>query len=229
MYLQAMTVACVCCTEMWFPTWFLLHFRIALIGPSSYSGAARVGIQQPDDAFHGAAAVAAHVELCPYAIQGQCRFVETCPYVHGDVCDLCFKAVLVPGDQQQNEEHKKVCCAFVFSTLYNHYCFQQQKAHNCRTSHSILKHFSNACRMYNYRHVMFLQLCMDAIEQDAELAFAIAESKDKQCGICMDTVLDKQPAYERKFGILSDCNHVFCLSCIRKWRSEKQYNNKVVK
>ena len=67
------------------------------------------------------------------------------------------------------------------------------------------------------------------IEDDMELSFAIARSKDKSCGICMETVLEKMPKYEQKFGVLSNCNHVFCLSCIRKWRQAKQFENKIVR
>ena len=102
-------------------------------------------------------------------------------------------------------------------------------------------------------------------EEDMELSFAIARSKDKTCGICMEvciiitrlkrhshfklvrshvfisyktvtvknfplqTVMEKKPSSERRFGILSNCNHIFCLSCIRKWRSAKQFENKTIR
>lgn len=62
-----------------------------------------------------------------------------------------------------------------------------------------------------------------------ELSFAVARSKDKECGICMDTVLNKEPKSERRFGILSDCVHCFCLACIRKWRASKQFDSKTIR
>ena len=62
-----------------------------------------------------------------------------------------------------------------------------------------------------------------------ELSFQIAQSRDKVCGICMDNVYDKKPVSEARFGILSECNHVFCLACIRKWRSAKNFENKIVR
>lgn len=71
--------------------------------------------------------------------------------------------------------------------------------------------------------------CMEQHEREMELAFALACSKDKQCGICMDTVLEKEPASERRFGIMSDCTHCFCLSCIRQWRASKQFDNKTIR
>jgi len=44
-------------------------------------------------------------ELCPYAAHGECQFGAECPYVHGDVCDLCGNAVLSPYNQEQREKH----------------------------------------------------------------------------------------------------------------------------
>ncbi|OJD18966.1 hypothetical protein AJ78_01078 [Emergomyces pasteurianus Ep9510] len=38
-----------------------------------------------------------------------------------------------------------------------------------------------------------------------------AETSEEQCGICMET-----PTI---FGLLVNCDHVFCLDCIRSWRS----------
>jgi E3 ubiquitin-protein ligase makorin len=71
--------------------------------------------------------------------------------------------------------------------------------------------------------------CIRQHEKDMEISFAIARSMGKACGICMDTVIEKTPASERRFGILANCNHVFCLSCIRKWRSGRQFDTQIVR
>ena len=34
---------------------------------------------------------------------------------------------------------------------------------------------------------------------------------------------------DKRFGILENCDHIFCLECIRKWRASSNYDNKVVK
>eukprot|EP00026_Physarum_polycephalum_P005581 Phypoly_transcript_05616.p1 GENE.Phypoly_transcript_05616~~Phypoly_transcript_05616.p1 ORF type:complete len:606 (-),score=134.44 Phypoly_transcript_05616:2-1819(-) len=39
-------------------------------------------------------------------------------------------------------------------------------------------------------------------------------SKDVDCGICYEKTVDKG----RRFGLLSHCDHPFCLECIREWR-----------
>lgn len=70
--------------------------------------------------------------------------------------------------------------------------------------------------------------CLREHERDMELSFAVARSKEKTCGICMETVLDK-PKGEARFGILPSCNHCFCLPCIRKWRQAKQFEHKIIR
>jgi len=62
-----------------------------------------------------------------------------------------------------------------------------------------------------------------------EISFAIQRSIDKACGICMDNVMEKEPPSERRFGILEKCTHIFCLSCIRKWRQTKQFDNRTIR
>ncbi|XP_068107898.1 E3 ubiquitin-protein ligase makorin-2 [Hyperolius riggenbachi] len=73
------------------------------------------------------------------------------------------------------------------------------------------------------------KLCMAAFELDMEKAFAFQASQDKVCSICMEVVYDKASPLERRFGILSSCNHTYCLSCIRQWRCAKQFENPVIK
>lgn len=73
------------------------------------------------------------------------------------------------------------------------------------------------------------KVCMTAFERDMEQAFAVQQSQDKICSICMEVVYDKASPSERRFGILSSCCHTYCLACIRQWRCAKQFENKIVK
>ena len=74
-----------------------------------------------------------------------------------------------------------------------------------------------------------LQVCMSTFEHEMEKAFAFQASQDKVCSICMEVILEKASASERRFGILSNCNHTYCLSCIRQWRCAKQFENPIIK
>ncbi|KAE8613241.1 hypothetical protein XENTR_v10007637 [Xenopus tropicalis] len=74
-----------------------------------------------------------------------------------------------------------------------------------------------------------IKSCIEAHEKDMELSFAVQRSKDIVCGICMEVVYEKTNPGERRFGILSNCSHSYCLKCIRKWRSAKQFESKIIK
>ncbi len=53
-------------------------------------------------------------ELCPFAANGECRYGDNCTYLHGDVCELCERAVLHPTEADEREKHIQVglqkCC-----------------------------------------------------------------------------------------------------------------------
>ena len=54
---------------------------------------------------------------------------------------------------------------------------------------------------------------------EAEVALQAAEraaSADLECGVCLEVVLSQAG---RRFGLLSGCEHTFCLDCIRAWRA----------
>ncbi|KAJ8538409.1 hypothetical protein K7X08_014949 [Anisodus acutangulus] len=46
----------------------------------------------------------------------------------------------------------------------------------------------------------------------------LKRSQEIECSVCLERVLSKSTTAERKFGILSECDHPFCVSCIRNWR-----------
>lgn len=48
---------------------------------------------------------------------------------------------------------------------------------------------------------------------------ALKDSQEIECNICLERVLSKPKPAERKFGMLPECDHAFCLSCIKNWRS----------
>ncbi|OXA52682.1 probable E3 ubiquitin-protein ligase makorin-1 [Folsomia candida] len=71
--------------------------------------------------------------------------------------------------------------------------------------------------------------CVSKHEHDMELAFAVARSNGKTCGICMEVIMEKTPPGEQRFGILPSCIHCYCLSCIRTWRQARQFENKIIR
>lgn len=68
-----------------------------------------------------------------------------------------------------------------------------------------------------------------AASAEQDQAEAYNQSKDVVCGICMDKVYEKPTEGERRFGILPNCCHAFCLSCIMTWRKTKEFQEEVIK
>ncbi|KAL1230267.1 putative E3 ubiquitin-protein ligase [Trichinella pseudospiralis] len=45
--------------------------------------------------------------LCGYYVLGNCPFGENCKYVHGDMCELCKRQILRPGDDAYKLMHQQ--------------------------------------------------------------------------------------------------------------------------
>ncbi|XAR54351.1 hypothetical protein NMG60_11029434 [Bertholletia excelsa] len=58
-----------------------------------------------------------------------------------------------------------------------------------------------------------------ACEKKQKHIKALKLSQEIECSICLENVLSKLKPAERKFGILSECDHSFCISCIKNWRN----------
>nr|B0F0H3.2 RecName: Full=E3 ubiquitin-protein ligase makorin-2; AltName: Full=RING-type E3 ubiquitin transferase makorin-2 [Xenopus laevis] len=144
--------------------------------PHSYLEAICTGLDESQDP---ASYPGAPQQLCPFAQAGECHCGDSCPYLHGDACEICGLQVLHPHDQEQRRDHEK--------------------------------------------------LCMENFELDMERAFAVQASEGRVCSICMERVYEKQSPAQRRFRILSDCNHTYCLTCIRQWRCARQFDNPVIK
>ncbi|XP_063306568.1 E3 ubiquitin-protein ligase makorin-2 [Pelobates fuscus] len=153
-----------------------MHGTDGEVKPHSYLEAICTGLEEVDIAQSFPEDTE---QLCPYAAAGTCHYGEECPYLHGELCDICGLQVLHPYDQEQRKAHEKLCMA-------------------------------------NFEHEM-------------EKAFAFQASQEKVCSICMEVVYEKSSASERRFGILSNCNHTYCLACIRQWRCAKHFDNPVIK
>uniref|UniRef100_A0A8D0CB93 RING-type E3 ubiquitin transferase n=1 Tax=Salvator merianae TaxID=96440 RepID=A0A8D0CB93_SALMN len=126
--------------------------------------------------------------------------------------------------QQTNLEMKKQLCPYA-------------AVGECRYGENCLYIHGDVCDMCGLQVLhpadatqrsLHIKSCIEAHEKDMELSFAVQRSKDMVCGICMEVVYEKANPSERRFGILSNCNHTYCLKCIRKWRSAKQFESKII-
>ncbi|XP_005167100.1 makorin, ring finger protein, 4 isoform X1 [Danio rerio] len=68
-----------------------------------------------------------------------------------------------------------------------------------------------------------------AVSSVQQCSGAFDQSNDVACGICMDKISEKSTAQERRYGILPNCNHAFCIGCIVTWRKTKDFQEEVIK
>jgi len=62
-------------------------------------------------------------EMCPYAAHGLCRYGDNCVYMHGDICEMCGRAVLHPTHAEQRTKHMQVtarACLLVYRCSPSH-------------------------------------------------------------------------------------------------------------
>ncbi|GAX86208.1 hypothetical protein CEUSTIGMA_g13622.t1 [Chlamydomonas eustigma] len=86
--------------------------------------------------------------------------------------------------------------------------------------HLIHGNLCNTCERYAlhpYNPEEAEQHLLECVRRHERLA-ARVRSAQVECGICLDRVLSKTLAADRRFGLLA-CDHPFCLSCIRSWRA----------
>ena len=106
--------------------------------PKSWAQVVNTGVTYPGMEMSSSQAESL---LCPFFKVGECRYGDSCAYIHGQTCDYCGQASLHPTHLDQRRLH--------------------------------------------------LADCLQEHEHNMELSFAVARSKEKTCGICMEVVLDK--------------------------------------
>ncbi|XP_001606052.2 probable E3 ubiquitin-protein ligase makorin-1 isoform X1 [Nasonia vitripennis] len=102
---------------------------------------------------------------------------------------------------------------------------------NCTYLHGDICDMCSRPALHPYNEEMrkkHTNACVKQHEVNMELSFAIQRSREKSCGVCFETIMEKATR-EQRFGILPNCNHCFCLTCIRKWRKAKQFDNKIIR
>lgn len=71
-------------------------------------------------------------QLCPYLAAGHCHYGDRCPYLHGDMCDICRLQVLHPHDAEQRAAHEKMCMTAFELDMERAFAAQQSQDKQCK-------------------------------------------------------------------------------------------------
>ncbi|KAM5328569.1 E3 ubiquitin-protein ligase makorin-1-like [Glossophaga mutica] len=151
------------------------------------------------------------------------EFVPGQPY-RGRVAPSCTEAPVQTSVTEEDSRERPLCpYAAVGTCRYGENCMNLH-GDICDLCGLQALHPADAAQRSQH-----IRSCIETHEKNMELSFAVQRSKDKVCGICKEVVYDKANPSECRFGILSNCNHTYCLKCIRKWRNAGEFANKIIK
>ncbi|GMS95671.1 hypothetical protein PENTCL1PPCAC_17846 [Pristionchus entomophagus] len=93
------------------------------------------------------------------------------------------------------------------------------KGDECDYIHGLLCDLCNSNVLHplsEEQQSLHIDECTAKHELQMKMAFAEQRSREKSCGICMESIVEKN----LRFGILENCKHCFCVQCIREWRGK---------
>eukprot|EP00026_Physarum_polycephalum_P012348 Phypoly_transcript_12646.p1 GENE.Phypoly_transcript_12646~~Phypoly_transcript_12646.p1 ORF type:complete len:292 (+),score=14.95 Phypoly_transcript_12646:137-1012(+) len=134
---------------------------------------------------------------CIFHLRGACNKGASCQFSHSNSESL----------------EELVLCRYHISGAcrYGQYC---QLAHGLPCPHCN----SNILHPHNKRLAnQHLKMC----EQKTKLMKSLPQelldaSSSVECGICLETIANKG----NRFGLMTGCDHAFCIGCIRLWRNK---------
>lgn len=129
------------------------------------------------------------------------------PRLHGQPSTSAEKP---PGDEGSDRLDGSLCQHY----LLHGTCPQGSDCHNCHGQ------YCSTCSKWAIHPFSQHEAAshVDECSRRHERLQARLRSAQVECGICMEKVLAKLNPADRRFGLLQ-CDHSFCIRCIRNWRS----------
>jgi len=137
--------------------------------------------------------------VCVFFQRGTCNKGDNCKFSH-------IVAIA---------EKDRVLCAY-------HIQGKCRYGDNCHLVHGNICTHCNKPSLHPYNQSQaeaHIKICQEKSTLLSILPADILESSNKaECGICLDIVAEKG----RKFGLMTGCDHSFCLPCILEWRNKSK-------
>ncbi|GER37903.1 E3 ubiquitin-protein ligase makorin [Striga asiatica] len=169
--------------------------------------------------------------LCKFFPHGACLKGEHCEYSHdwkpppNNICTYYQKGICAYGSRCKYNHIKSPLSS------YGDLSSTEEPLSSTTTEQSHLNGPFYPPPVHNDRCPVCRRWCLHsdrpwerdehvrACEGKRRRAEAMRRSREVECNVCMEFVLSKPVAAERRFGILLECDHSFCITCIRSWRS----------
>ncbi|GBN76531.1 putative E3 ubiquitin-protein ligase makorin-2 [Araneus ventricosus] len=155
-------------------------------------------------------------------LKGTCYYGDKCWYSHSEpyahkADELLLEASPEP-ELEPDPDHTKMCYNFIFAEC--------EFGDKCVYVHGDICQFCDLPFLHPFDEQQrneHLEACEMFFLEDMDNAFKFMISKDKMCAICLEYVWGPDKLFtKQKFGIQENCNHIFCLRCIRRWRDVKR-------
>ncbi|GIX88692.1 probable E3 ubiquitin-protein ligase makorin-2 [Caerostris extrusa] len=139
--------------------------------------------------------------------EGSCRFGEKCWYTHSE------PQPSIPKCEYQHPS--MVCFNFAFNECDLGDACPAPHGDVCDWCELPLLHPSDEQQREEH-----LRECEATFLTDMDEAISYTNTVDSQCAICHDKVQEKGQIAKLTFGMQENCQHVFCLGCIREWKKK---------
>lgn len=170
----------------------------------------------------GASSSSSPTTLCSFYLAGWCRSGAQCKFSHETADDTTVHYFLQEIEKlraldDKNKNNKKILPSSSSSSSST-----EKETDDSEETFQLASQqwqtTSNALRDTLLQEAVRLGYCSNLKLAESGLQAAERQiSKDTECGICLEKVMEQRG---RRFGLLSNCTHAFCLGCIREWRAK---------
>ncbi|KAH0933987.1 hypothetical protein HID58_011104, partial [Brassica napus] len=177
--------------------------------------------------------------LCKFFVHGSCLKGENCEYSHdskhhaNNVCTFYQKGICSYGtrcryehvrtSQKRDGDHHKAL-TLCYTHPREHPICSFAAAGDCPRGSQCPHMHGDVCStcgkkcLHPFRPEEREEHTKECEKKQKHIE-ALKKSQEIECSVCLDRVLSKATPGERKFGLLTECHHPFCIQCIRNWRS----------
>jgi Zinc finger, C3HC4 type (RING finger)/Zinc finger C-x8-C-x5-C-x3-H type (and similar)/RNA-binding, Nab2-type zinc finger len=168
--------------------------------------------------------------LCVYFQSGTCRFGNACRYKHSTANEDLIKfyeTIILSKQAEMHDSSKAVLLNPATPVAMDLLVAAKSAATNHEQEAELSRNFEDEASYWQRSGELEQMALIDlALQQniaktpeEAEVALQIAErnaAKSIDCSICLENVVSIPG---RRFGLLTNCNHAFCLPCLQQWRA----------